>query len=399
MRYAIERQALLRSLEMIRNQQLEFKNQFLSHVSHELRTPLTCIHQFVTILLDGLAGEVNPEQKDHLSTILRSVNQLGAMVRDLLEAARAESGKLRVEPRCIVIGDLIHQAISMLGKTAREKNVGLEAGVDARIPFVYADPDRVLQVLINLIDNGIKFTPPDGSVVVRACLADADADNVYVSVVDSGRGISPDAKNLIFERMYQDPNSVDNNRAGLGLGLFIAKEVVELHGGRIWVASEPGHGSTFTFTLPLFSLAKLLFPVITCQGSLRPAIVLVNVALRSKFPSGNWKDICQRCLEILQRCVYLDKDLVLPPMVSSGGDQTFFVVASTDMDRVSIMTTRIREQLEKVAGLQASGELMLAASAVTIPNPAEPLEKQVREVADRVTEMMQLAAAPSQPSA
>jgi hypothetical protein len=321
------------------------------------------------------------------------------MVRDLLEAARAESGKLRVEPRCIVIADLIHQAVSMLGKTAREKNVGLEAGVDARIPFVYADPDRVLQVLINLIDNGIKFTPPDGSVVVRACLADTDPDNVYVSVVDSGRGISPDAKTLVFERMYQDPNSIDNNRAGLGLGLFIAKEVVELHGGRIWVASEPGHGSTFTFTLPLYSLAKLLLPVITCQGSLRPAIVLVNVALRSKSPSGNWKETCQRCLEILQRCVYLDKDLVLPPMVSSGGDQTFFVVASTDMDRVSIMTTRIREQLEKVAGLQASGELMLSASAVTLPNPAEPLEKQVREVADRVTEMIQLAVAPPQTSA
>jgi signal transduction histidine kinase len=93
MRYAVERQALLRSLEMSRKQQLEFKNQFLSHVSHELRTPLTCIHQFTTILLDGLAGEVNPEQRDHLKTILKSVNQLGAMVRDLLEASRAESGK------------------------------------------------------------------------------------------------------------------------------------------------------------------------------------------------------------------------------------------------------------------------------------------------------------------
>lgn len=395
MRYAIERQALLRSLEMGRNQQLEFKNQFLSHVSHELRTPLTCIHQFVTILLDGLAGELKPEQKDHLSTVLRSVNQLGAMVRDLLEAARAESGKLRVEPRCIVIADPIHQAVSMLEKTAREKGVGLEAAVDGRISFVHADPDRVLQVLINLIDNGIKFTPADGSVVVRACLADTDLDNVYLSVVDSGRGISSDAKTLIFERMYQDPNSVDNNRAGLGLGLFIAKELVELHGGRIWVASEPGLGSTFTFTLPLYSLPKLLLPVITSQECLRPAIVLLKVELRAKSPSGTWKETCQLCLEILQRCVYLDKDLVLPPMVSSGADQTFFVVTSTDMDHVSIMTTRIREQLEKVSELQANRELTLtlSASAVTLPSPAETLEKQVREVADRVTEMIQLALA------
>src|SRR5208282_3821384 len=154
MRYAIERQALLRSLEMSRHQQLEFKNQFLSHVSHELRTPLTCIHQFVTILIDGLAGEVNPEQRYHLQTVLNSVHQLRAMIRDLLEATRAESGKIRIEPRCITIGDLIQQAVSMMAATAKEKQVGLEVGLDSRIPFVYADPDRVLQVLINLIDNG-----------------------------------------------------------------------------------------------------------------------------------------------------------------------------------------------------------------------------------------------------
>lgn len=97
MRYAIERQALQRSLEMSRKQQMQFKNQFLSHVSHELRTPLTCIHQYVTILRDGLAGEVSPEQREHLNTIFRSVNQLGAMVRDLLQAARAESGKISLE--------------------------------------------------------------------------------------------------------------------------------------------------------------------------------------------------------------------------------------------------------------------------------------------------------------
>ena len=140
MRYAVERQALLRSLEMSRKQQLEFKNQFLSHVSHELRTPLTCIHQFVTILLDGLAGEVSPEQRDHLKTILKSVNQLGAMVRDLLEASRAESGKIRIEPRCVAIGDLIRQAVAMMQPVAHEREVGLEVGVDTRIPFVHGDP-------------------------------------------------------------------------------------------------------------------------------------------------------------------------------------------------------------------------------------------------------------------
>jgi sigma-B regulation protein RsbU (phosphoserine phosphatase) len=397
MRHAMERQALLRTLEMSRHQQLEFKNQFLSHVSHELRTPLTCIHQFVTILLDGLAGEINTEQRYHLKTVLNSVNQLRAMIRDLLEASRAESGKIRIEPRCIIIGELIQQAVSMMTATAKEKHVGLEVGLDSRIPFVYADPDRVLQVLINLIDNGIKFTPAEGSVMVKACIVEADPGMVYLSVADTGRGIGPEAKALIFERLYQDPNSIDNSRAGLGLGLFIAKELVELHGGRIWVASEAGNGSTFSFTLPLCSLAKLLFPVITQEGHLREAIVLVKVELISASdpPRSNWKDICRQSLHTLRRCIYLDKDLVLPVMGNTGNSETFFVAASTDVERTAIMMNRIRGQVEAGTGFKVAAVLKVSASPVQLPSPEDdrPLEQRVQTVADRITESARLALA------
>jgi sigma-B regulation protein RsbU (phosphoserine phosphatase) len=397
MRYAIERQGLIRSLEMSRHQQLEFKNRFLSHVSHELRTPLTCIHQFITILLDGLAGEVNPEQRYHLDTVLNSVNQLRAMIRDLLEATRAESGKLRIEQRCITIGEIVQQAISMMSATAKEKHVGLEVGLDSRLPLVYADPDRVLQVMVNLIDNGIKFTPADGSVLVKACVVEADPDVVYVSIVDTGRGISPEARALIFERLYQDPDSIDNNRAGLGLGLYIAKELVELHGGRIWVTSEPGSGSTFSFTLPVYSLAKLLFPVTVYEGRLREAMVLVKVELTpvSSPPRVNWKETCQQCLETLRRCIYLDKDLVLPMLAGHGPEEIFLVAACTDIERAEIMMKRIREQLGKIVDLKASGMLQVSATRVTLPNVEEgntaTLEEQVRAVAHEVLEMASAA--------
>jgi signal transduction histidine kinase len=402
MRYAIERQALIRSLEMSRKQQLEFKNQFLSHVSHELRTPLTCIHQFVTILIDGLAGEINPEQRYHLGTVMNSVHQLRAMIHDLLEATRAESGKLRVEPRCVTVAELIQQAVSMMAATAKEKQVGLEVGMDTRIPFVYADPDRILQVLINLIDNGIKFTPPEGSVLVRASMVEADPNMVYLSVADTGRGIGPEARTLIFERLYQDPNSVDNNRAGLGLGLFIAKELVELHGGRIWVASEVGNGSTFSFTLPLYSLAKLLSPVITSEGRLRDAIVLVKVELTA-LPSASrsaWKEICQQSLNTLRRCVYLDKDLVLPVTGNVGLTETLFVAASTDLERAQVMMKRIREQLEAGAGFRAAGLLKVSATNVplTASEDGGAVEEMVQAVADRITEMTMLAVSPKQAS-
>jgi signal transduction histidine kinase len=398
MRYAIERQALIRSLEMSHQQQLEFKNQFLSHVSRQLRTPLTSIHQFVTILLDGLAGEINPEQRYHLGTVLNSVHQLRAMIRDLLEATRAESGKIRIEPRCITIGDLIQQAVSMMAATAKEKQVGLEVGLDSRIPFVYADPDRVLQVLINLIDNAIKFTPSEGSVLVKACMVEADPDKVYLSVADSGRGIGPEARGLIFERLYQDPNSVDNNRAGLGLGLFLAKQLVELHGGRIWVASEVGNGSTFSFTLPLYSLAKLLFPVVTYNGRLRDAMVLVKVELTplATVSRPAWKEICQHSLDTLRRCVFLDKGIVLPVTGNLGLHETLFVAASTGLEGAEIMMKRIREQLKAGAGFKAAGLLNVSASAVPLPSPndGKALPELVQAVADRVTEMVMLAFTP-----
>jgi sigma-B regulation protein RsbU (phosphoserine phosphatase) len=394
MRYAIERQALTRSLEMSRVQQLEFKNQFLSHVSHELRTPLTCIHQFVTILLDGLAGKINPEQHDHLGTVLNSVHQLRAMIRDLLEATRAESGKIQIEPRCINIGELVQQAVSMMGATAREKQVGLEVGPDTEIPLVYADPDRVLQVLINLIENAIKFTPSKGSVLVKACTLEADPNMAYVSISDTGRGIGPESRVLIFERLYQDPHSVDNNRAGLGLGLFIAKELVELHGGRLWVVSEVANGSTFSFTLPLYSLSKLLFSAITRKGQLTDAMVLVKVELMpaSNPPRNNWKEICREAQITLRRCVYLDKDLVLPVMGNAGINHTFFVAASTDLERAEIMMHRIREQLEAGLGFKAAAVLKVSASAVALPSAGngKSLTERVQEVANQITETAML---------
>ncbi len=131
------------------------------------------------------------------------------------------------------------------------------------------------------------------------------------------------------------------NRTGLGLELYIAKEIVTFHGGRMWVASEPGSGCTFSFTLPLYSLAKLLLPVITHQGSLWKDIVLVRVELTplSKALRGSWTEVCQRCLERLRQRIYVDKDLVLPPMETNGAGEILFVVASTDMTKVGMRET------------------------------------------------------------
>jgi hypothetical protein len=264
--------------------------------------------------------------------------------------------------------------------------------MDSRLPLVLADPDRVLEVLINLIDNAIKFTPAEGSIVVKANMVQADVSSVYISVTDTGRGISPEAKSLIFERLYQDPDSVDNNRSGLGLGLFICREIVRLHEGRIWVSSELGQGSTFSFTLPIYSLGKLLAPVVVHEGHLRPAFVLVRIDLTplSNPPRGNWKETWQQCLETLRHCVYLDKDLVLPPMGSAGSTETFFVVASTDLQRSGVMTTRIRAQLDRVGDLKSKCRVTVSTVPVELaPSPAgTTMDQQVDTLAELVTQMI-----------
>jgi sigma-B regulation protein RsbU (phosphoserine phosphatase) len=391
MRYAIERQALLTTLDMSRRQQLQFKNEFLSHVSHELRTPLTCIHQFVSLMLDGLAGTLMPEQREHLETVFRSVNQLRAMITDLLEATRAESGKMSIEPHCIVVGDVIRQAVAMLQGSAQAKGIGLEAGLDIRIPFVYADPKRVLQILTNLIDNAVKFTPADGSVMIKACLTEKDPAFVHVSVTDTGRGISPESRALIFERLYQDPNSIDDSRKGLGLGLYISKQLVQLHGGQIWVESQLSHGSTFVFTLPLFSLAKFIAPVITHQGRLRDSLSLITVEvtpLRTPF-AGNWEEVRQHCLQILEPCILGDKDAILPVLGDTGQRETLVIVASTDEHGATVVEKRMREQLGRSERLRAGCAFKLSSVGLKLPaaDRQEPLETLVQEVADRITEM------------
>lgn len=394
-RYAVERQSLLRSLEVTRKQQLEFKNQFLSHVSHELRTPLTCIYQYVTLLVDGLAGPISPDQSDYLKTVLKSVNQLHAMIRDLLEATRADSGKLRIDLRCIDIGELIQQAAAMMRPTAAEKKINLDVVLDPTIPLVYADPDRTLEVLINLLDNGIKFTPADGNVIVKASLVETDPAAVYLSISDTGRGIPQESLPQVFERLYQDPHAVDGNRTGLGLGLYIAKEIVTLQGGRMWVASQAGSGSTFSFTLPLYSLAKILTPVITFQGRLRESLALVRVEVTplSVSARGSWKETCLASLELLRQCIYVDKDLVLPATGTSGPIETFFVVASTDMAGASILMDRIREHVGSLPRLKSSGSLRVTAEGIPAAPAADPrtVEQQVWGVADFVTGLIQQA--------
>jgi sigma-B regulation protein RsbU (phosphoserine phosphatase) len=391
MRYAIERQQMLTSLDLSRKQQLQLKDQFLSHVSHELRAPLNSIYQFVTILLDGLAGPVPDEQREHLETSLRSVNQLRTMIGDLLEATRAESGKTRIDKRCFALQEVMHQTVAMMQATAIDKEITLEVAIDSSVPLVYADPERVIQVLINLIQNAIKFTPRHGSAIIRACLIDADPEFVHISVADTGVGVKPEARFQIFERLYQEPGSCADVRNGLGLGLYIAKQLVQLHGGRIWLGTKDGPGSIFHFTLPLFSLTKLLAPVITTGNRLRSAISLITVEVTPIIGAdlGSASEIRDVCVELFRLCILPNRDLLLPALATTKSTESLLIVASTDLKGAHVVMERMRSQLESRPGLLAAAKFTFTATSIPLPVEQDgELVMLVQRVADTITQVV-----------
>jgi len=260
--HAIERQRLQADSESIHQQQqqlreelvlheLQLKDEFMSHVSHELRSPLTAVQQFSTILMDELAGPLTGDQKDALRVILRNVHQLEAMIEDLLEVTRMQAGKLSIELQSVLPSEVVADAIDTLRGPAQARQVELSFEVEDDLPTAYADPVRTRQVLINLIGNAVKFTPAHGSVTVQAAF-DNDPSFLRFEVTDTGAGMDVEHTERIFERLYQVKGAAQAGRKGLGLGLFICKELVTRQGGRIWVTSDPGKGSSFSFTLPVF---------------------------------------------------------------------------------------------------------------------------------------------------
>jgi signal transduction histidine kinase len=251
-----ERTKLQEALELIRQDQMRFKDEFLSHVSHELRSPLTAIKQFTTILLGGLAGDLNKEQREYQQIVLKNIRQLQSMIDDLLEVTRLETGKLTVEPERVSVMIAVTDTFNTLKGSARAKGVTLSYDLAPNLPSVNADPTRLRQILIILLDNAIKFTPEGGSVTVKALPLHADTRLLLLEVSDTGVGINPAITENIFERLYQVSERTEGSRKGLGLGLYICKELVMRQGGTIWAKRRAHKGSTFSFTLPIFSLGN-----------------------------------------------------------------------------------------------------------------------------------------------
>lgn len=223
------------------------KDEFLSIVSHELRTPISVIVAFGGMLQDGLMGPLTPEQQDSLRTMLAGADTLAMLVNDLLDMSRLQAGKLAIAPREVNLAEIAGEVVANLQPLADAKGVVLQQEVPEGLPLIWVDEQRLMQVLVNLVNNGIKFTDAGGTIAVRARLNGA---SVRCSVVDTGIGIARDDLQKLF-LPFSQVGMASRKAGGTGLGLSITKALVEAHGGRIGVESAVGKGSTFWFTMPV----------------------------------------------------------------------------------------------------------------------------------------------------
>ena len=371
--------------EQTRKDQMRFKDEFLSHVSHKLRSPLTAIKQFTSILAAGLAGRLDPEQLKYQQIVLKNIQQLQSMIDDLLEVTRLEAGKLIVESGRVSVSDAAVDAFQTLQETARAKAVTLSFEVAPDLPSACADRTRVRQILIILLDNAIKFTPLGGSVTLRVRLQEQDPQFLLLEVSDTGCGISRELGERIFERLYQVPGRSESSREGLGLGLYICKELVTRQGGTIWIDHQRQEGSTFSFTLPVFALENVIAPLLKDNEWPTESLALVMVEARrvdTSLSGESQEKWSREARGIIQRCVLPDLDVLLPSLSVDAQVERFFVAAFADDKGASVLTNRIREQFDRLPHLHAGRTLSVSYSML------QPCPRESGASVDRIVSLM-----------
>jgi signal transduction histidine kinase len=256
-RYALleaQYQDAMRVIEELRAHDA-LKTQFLANISHDLRTPLTAVITHAEILRDGILGSLSERQLESVTGIINGGRQLLEQVSEILDYARGAANQLTITPTTFQIGEVLDQARALNEALAARKGLSLDARVPPNLPAVHADREKIAHIVGNLLGNALNFTPAGGRVWLAAHPPHAVAavDRVVVEVGDTGIGIAPEHHDLIFLEFAQVDSSASRRHHGTGLGLTIARKLVELHGGRIWVESSLGMGSRFFFTLPLAS--------------------------------------------------------------------------------------------------------------------------------------------------
>jgi len=299
----------------------QLRRELLSTMSHELRTPLMAIEGYAHMLLSHPASQLTGEQQEFVEGIRQSGRQQLAMINDLLDFSRIEAGRLELDIRAQDLNDVLNRVLQTIRPMAVNKAQTLSNEVPGYMPLLKVDGRRLYQILLNLVSNAVKFTPQGGQVIISA--EELPPGEVQVTVTDTGIGIPEEEQELIFERFRRGRTPDDEELPGTGLGLAISKHLVELHGGRIWVESKPGEGSTFGFTVPTFFLTpqpRATHVLLTSRTSEENRyldtlchLVAVNLASGYRFEYVGSADVEPALAE-----AFLAADIDLEPLVARG---------------------------------------------------------------------------------
>ena len=233
---------------MRRNEEIQY---FYHSLAHELKTPLTSAREFLSFVTERMVGDLNETQAEYLGFAQESCSNLAIYVNDLLDMTRLDTGKLRLLSEPVALQNLILRVLSMMKTEAAKKNIQLRSELEQDIQEIEIDKSRITQVLLNLLTNAVKFTPENGLILVKLYQDQRDPDWINISVTDTGRGIPETQIDYIFRRYYQVDPSNHEQQEGFGLGLYLSREIIKLHGGEISVKSKPDQGSTFQLSLPV----------------------------------------------------------------------------------------------------------------------------------------------------
>jgi len=403
------------------------KSEFISTASHELRTPLTTIKNAVDILTTGKAGALNETQERFLAMSARNIDRLAAMINDLLDLAKLEAGKVELRFSEVNLISVLQHLIATFEPQASARSQTLEMDCSKSLPTVYVDPDRIEQVLANIVSNALKFTPEGGSVSLsaliacpppahnasqgeavgslspaRSCLAvagrlmrgwpadlepDSDLEypkSVEISVADTGIGLLPDDQKRVFEQFYQVEDSLMRTSKGTGLGLSIVKEVIEAHGGKISVESEVGKGSRFFFTLPVFSPQAV--EMVALEKEIReymssPPFSLLEVDLKQEGPlslhprgSDTHARLLDQLMVVVRGVLRRDSDRFIAQPAFS---RSIIVLAGTTRERAMMVRKKVEQALSRVPILFEGAPVILLPilGPVTFPEDGTTLRE------------------------
>jgi PAS domain S-box-containing protein len=380
----------------VRNREVErattLKSKFLASMSHELRTPLNAIVGFSELLADGIPGELNPKQKRFVNHIKQGSVHLLQLINDILDLSKIEAGQIDFHSEDFLVADALPEVLSTIRPLAMAKNIQVERKLETN-KSVYADRIRFKQVLYNLLSNAVKFTPKDGHIEIRCY---DDGATVALSVTDTGIGIRPTDQEMVFEEFRQVEGGTGATQEGTGLGLAITRRLVEQQGGKIWLESEFGKGSCFTFTLPhgaaaidaVPAVASATTPAAITESACRPLVLIVDdeVPARELLASyleteyrvafaNSGAETVKKAQELLPDAITLD---VLMPG-GTGFETLVALRAAAETAQIPVIIVSIVDQKRVGFALGATDYLI---KPIQKPALLEAIRKHVAVIAD-----------------